>query len=127
DATQRGWEWRFLDKLADSSLRVLRGHEGFVIATAYSPDGRLLASGGGGPRNDDHSVRIWDTRTGAELKRITGHANDVLDLAFSPGGTELVTTSADGHTILWDVESGDELARATLAAGILAYHPDGRR
>lgn len=127
DESQRGWEWRFLEKLTNSSLRVLRGHEEFVMSVAFSSDSKFLASSGGGPQGDDRSARIWDTETGKELVRIDGHTSDISSMAFSPGGTELATSSSDDGTILWDVETGEELARTSTLWGAIAYHPDGRR
>ena len=35
----------------------LRGHDAYVYALAFSPDGSMLVSGSG-----DHTVRVWDTR-----------------------------------------------------------------
>jgi WD40 repeat protein len=64
----------------------------------FSPDGRLLASGG-----SDCIVRIWDPQTGKELKRLPGHTDRVLDLVFSKEGRLLVSAGFDQALRLWDL------------------------
>ena len=53
---------------------------------AFAPDGKTLASGGGG-----EGVRLWDAATGRELRRITTDESRVFDLAFAPDGRTLYT------------------------------------
>lgn len=51
----------------------------------------------------------------------------ILDLAFSPDGTRLAATSADGRMSLWDAATGRLLARADAGFGAaVAFGADGR-
>jgi WD40 repeat protein len=65
---------------------------------AFSPDGRLVATG-----SDDHTVRVWDARTGRELRRYTGHTDTVTGVAFSPDGRQVLSGSDDKTVRLWEV------------------------
>jgi WD40 repeat protein/S1-C subfamily serine protease len=105
-------------------VRILDG-PGPVVSVAFSPDGRLLASGAGA--TVEYEVRLWEVRTGT-LIRILSHAEAVYSVAFAPDGRLLATGSEDGVVRLWDVESG-ELVR-TLAGHesfvkSVAFSPDG--
>lgn len=56
DGTVRSW-----DPTGQEAL-VLRGHESWVYAVAFSPDGTLLASGGGSESGAGIGVRLWEAR-----------------------------------------------------------------
>jgi DNA-binding SARP family transcriptional activator/WD40 repeat protein len=70
-------------------------------AVAFSPDGKLLATGGG-----SGLVKFWDAQTGRQVGgSLLASAGYVLSVAFDPTGRLLVTGSTDGVTRLWDVRN----------------------
>ena len=76
----------------------LPGHPGHLNCVAYSPDGRLLASG-----SADKTVRIWDLTTRQEIRTLVGHTDWVTDVSFSPDGRRLASSSYDGTVKIWDL------------------------
>jgi WD40 repeat protein len=69
-----------------------------VRGLAFSPDGKLLASGG-----DDWTVRLWRPATGEEVATLRGHTGRVSGVAFSANGAALVSASLDGTVKEWAV------------------------
>ena len=75
------------------------GHTDWVNTVAYSPSGRLIASGA-----DDWTIRLWDLNTAnAREPALHGHAGDVLSAKFCSDGRFLVTGSSDRTIRLWDL------------------------
>ena len=73
-------------------------------------------------------MRIWNSNTGAELHRLTGHQGSVATVRFSPGEKLLLTSGKDGVAILSDPQSGNELIRLVSAQdnSWIVVAPDGR-
>jgi WD40 repeat protein len=85
-------------------FRVLEGHEGPVFGIAFSPDGKLLASGTGNSReHKGYTVRLWEMATGMGRKRFLGHGAPVMSVAFSSDGRKVASGSADSTILVWDV------------------------
>lgn len=111
---------------AVKSLHVLQGHTDRVLSVAYSPDGDLIVSGGGG--EDDQAIRIWDAQTGHQEPELRGHDSGVTSLAFSPDGSLLASGSWDHTVRLWDWKTRHPtlvLEGHTAEVLGVAFSPDG--
>ena|GEM_PF-5057164 len=101
------------DSQSGSTLQVLAGHQGSVNALtlipmlgshqnnidalAFSPDGKILATGG-----QDAQIKLWDTATGQEQASLPSKGH-VTDLAFSPDGRTLASIGENEPVSLWDM------------------------
>jgi WD40 repeat protein len=96
---------------------------------ALSPDGKHLACASEDADTYQPIVRIYDVTSGREALRLTGYANRVMGLVYSPDGKRLATGGGDETLKVWDVTTGQEIL--TLAGhgnpvtGV-AFSPDGR-
>jgi tetratricopeptide (TPR) repeat protein len=78
-------------------LHTLTGHSADVVAVAFSPDSRRLATVSG-----DRTVKLWDTATGRDVLTLRGHTAGVLCLSFSPDGNLIATGSYDNTARIWN-------------------------
>jgi WD40 repeat protein len=98
-----------------------------TYALAFSPDGKLLATGSG-----FGSIHLWETATGKELRQCQDYRAHVVALAFSPDGSMLASRAKlhDCTARLWEVASGKE--RVPLTVGhvgpvvSVSFSPDGK-
>jgi hypothetical protein len=109
---------------ADTSAVILEQDRDNAYCVVFSPDGRLLASGGWG-----RPVRIRDVFAGGLVRELRSAGPSVYDLAFSPDGALLATGGRDGAVALCEVATGKKVrSRKPGGAAVraVAFSPDGK-
>ncbi len=102
-------------------LHTLEAHSAWVESLAFSPDGKILASG-----SHDETIRLWNIQTGQCLQVITDHTSGIKSLAFSHDGTTLASGSNDQTVRLWDIQTGQclqVLQGHTDNITFVSFHP----
>jgi WD40 repeat protein len=140
--TDRGWDERrpgrvrLWDVATRRERSVLAGHQGMILSLGFSPDGGLLATGGG-HWDQFGELKLWDAGSGRELVNLNAHGEWVECVCFAPDGRTLASgggvAGGPGDVRLWNVDRGGPTphpAPATLflppaAAKVLPPAPAG--
>jgi WD40 repeat protein len=115
------------DNAAPGVIATMKGHTEAVYSVAFTPDGKHVVSGSG-----DHSLKVWDSATGKEIKSFggsAGHQNLVMSVSISPDGSLLASGGTDNTAKLWDLPSSTPLRTLAKSEGasVLAVSPDGTK
>ncbi|MCH7729434.1 MAG: hypothetical protein IH991_23600, partial [Planctomycetes bacterium] len=100
---------------------TFESNEGPVQCFSFSPDGRFFSAGNWG-----HTVRVWEMLTLAEATKVSGHADHVCAIAFSPNSRFLATGASgveDNTALIWDMQQllfGGKLVEEKLSDEQLA-------
>ena len=94
-----------------------------ILSVAFSPDGKLLATG-----DVNHEIHLWQVETGKQLLTCKIDEGWVWSVAFSANG-RFLASSANRTVNLWDVQTGQclqTLQGYSDRVFSLAFSPDGR-
>jgi WD40 repeat protein len=107
-------------------VKTFKGHTEAIYSVAFSPDGKLAATG-----SFDKSIKLFDVTTGNEVRTYggaTGHQNLVLSVAFSKDGFSLASGGSDNFARIWDVPASVPVKDFVHAEGVtsLSLPTDGK-
>lgn len=113
-----------------SPARTVGTHAGGIASVDYSPDGKLIATGGG-----DKMIRLWDAAAGKMVREWKGPTSFTCAVRFSHDGKTLAAAGYEtgtGNSIYrFDVATGAELPKLpghpSGGARRVAFTPDGKQ
>ena len=103
----------------------LGGHEGDVLACAYTPDSSCLLSAGW-----DGKLQLWDAAQGAFVDQIPVSDKPLSACTVSPDGKFWLVGTMDGLLARWDAHVRHQLSiflAHTRPISALVFSPDGQQ
>ena len=124
-------------RVSDGALiRRFGTHTGRVDSVACSPTGPEVASSGTETTPDEQTIKIWDRGSGALLRQLAGHMDEIGQVTFSRDGALLASAaghlgpglSVDHSIRLWNPSTGALVRILPGHAKVswrVAFSPDG--
>nr|POF14216.1 vegetative incompatibility protein het-e-1 [Quercus suber] len=113
-----------MSKTWSAETQKFEGHDSYVVAVAFSPDGQVIASTSG-----DRTIRLWNVVTGEQTQKLEGHDGDLSAVAFSSDGQIIASASTDQTVRLWNAVTGEQIHKLEGHNGIVnsvAFSLDGQ-
>jgi serine/threonine protein kinase len=99
-------------------------HQATVTTVAWSPDGKLVASGDGGMKQQ---LQIWKPDIG-HIATLSGDGSGISQVAWSPNGKQLASASDDQTVHIWDATTAKQIStyQEPAAVGSISWSPNGK-
>ncbi len=121
---------RVFDTATGKLVRAI-AHGLDINAVDFSPDGAMIAGGGGESGKTSH-VYLWNAASGKLVRTIEGHTSFITSVRFSPDGRLLASGSfaTDTRFRLWDPATGalvQSMDKTRIRTHAVHFSPDGSR
>lgn len=108
-------------------LKLQKGHTDKINEILFTPSGKRLIS-----CSDDHTLKIWDVKSGREMRTLIGHERPVTSIAINKQGTTIFSGSdkKEKKVIFWNAVTGEkegELSSFEGGIGEIKFSPYGNR
>ncbi len=77
------------------------GHTNAIQSSCFSSDDTKILTA-----SFDHTIKLWDTKTGRLLLDLIGHKNMVMGAVFINNSSKIVSWSYDKTVKVWDAKTG---------------------
>jgi WD40 repeat protein len=98
-AGEYGTHLQLWDRETKSLQRTIVVSRERIATPAFSPNGRMIATG-----DEDGRIRVWEVATGRERFALDA-GEEVSSVAFSRSGYFLAAGTASGHVCFWDLRT----------------------
>lgn len=108
--------------------RILKSPSSAPTLLKSGPKGHYLAAAFEAGDSSKRHIEIWRVDDGVCVEQISGHINRITDLAFSPDGRLVVSSSDDRTVRVWNIDTGQSIGvfQHKAAVNAVAVSPDCR-
>ena len=110
--------WNAVGDAGGKAVKGLGAHNKPILKLVQHPKLPLMAT-----CSEDMTVKLWNPDTGANLKTLSGHTDQVFSVAISPDGTLVTSGTWNGEVKVWKVADGTVVKAINASPGIVVAAP----